>query len=713
MTLRGIILASLGRRERCVSNMHLSVNADDSYDEGFLRMLNGQLFSKSQAAVMLLVCILLAHSANQARARNTKTSGPPDDSTFPSLVQDDLELLQEETVSIASRYAQPISEAPSNVYVITEEDIRRSGATDIPTLLRGVPGMEVMQTTGAEYNVSVRGDNQLFSNKLLVQVDGRSVYIDGAGHVSWRKIPVTLSEIERIEILKGPAGYIHGFNAFDGVINIITKSPFVQGQNAIQVAGGEFGTFQSTALLGGVNDQLGYRLSVGYDQNQQWRNRNGLAFRNYQVNGHTEYRFLRGGKLTASGGWMDNNKFDGKLSSTTRDVQKDTLGYTRVGYQTSHFQAQAFWNGIFTKNQTLTNPRLNGLLEFLNPGGGNTTKTSMNTYDIMAQYSHKIGSDHQAIIGANYRYNTMATDFFGRFGEEHRFGVYLQDTWSPVDSLSASLGVRYDLDTFINPTISPRGAVIWNFLPDHSLRASIAIGYRPPTLIRTYLESSVLFNIPPAPFVTPFQGSENLKPEQIISYELEYQGWYWKHRLRVRSSFFYNHISDLVDFVPTGPAPTDPVTASNNGEADIFGGELGLEYWVTPWLSGFVNGAFQEIGQTIRGVNERAGPRFKINGGLRAQSDLGLSGEALIHFVSAVTYPLSDVFTTLAPLGASPPDARLDPYTLVNVRVGYSFWKDRAEAAVSVFNALNDKHREHPLGDTIKSRVLGWLTLHY
>ncbi len=142
--------------------MHLSVNADDSYDEGFLRMLNGQLFSKSQAAVMLLVCILLAHSANQARARNTKTSGPPDDSTFPSLVQDDLELLQEETVSIASRYAQPISEAPSNVYVITEEDIRRSGATDIPTLLRGVPGMEVMQTTGAEYNVSVRGDNQLF-----------------------------------------------------------------------------------------------------------------------------------------------------------------------------------------------------------------------------------------------------------------------------------------------------------------------------------------------------------------------------------------------------------------------------------------------------------------------------------------------------------------------------------------------------------------------
>ena len=130
-------------------------------------------------------------------------------------------------------------------------------------------------------------------------------------------------------------------------------------------------------------------------------------------------------------------------------------------------------------------------------------------------------------------------------------------------------------------------------------------------------------------------------------------------------------------------------------------------------MSGFVNGAFQEIGQTIRGINERAGPRFKINGGLRVQSDLGWSGEALVHFVSATTYPLASAFTTLAPFGASAPDARVNPYTLLNLRVGYSFWKDRAEAAVSVFNALNDRHKEHPLGDTIGSRVLGWLTIRY
>jgi len=181
----------------------------------------------------------------------------------------------------------------------------------------------------------------------------------------------------------------------------------------------------------------------------------------------------------------------------------------------------------------------------------------------------------------------------------------------------------------------------------------------------------------------------------------------------MRSSFFYNHISDLLEFVQTGPTPADPVTATNNGEADIFGVELGLEFWATPWLSGFVNGAYQTIGQTIRGINKRAGPQWKINGGLRVQSDLGLSGEALVHFVSATTYPLASAFTTLAPFGVVAPDARLGSYTLLNLRGGYSFWNDNAEIAISVYNALNDRHKEHPLGDTIGSRVLGWLTLKF
>src|SRR5688572_4375028 len=182
---------------------------------------------------------------------------------------EELELLkEEETVSIASRYEQPISQAASNVYVITDEDIRQSGAPDLPTILRRIPGMEVMQTTGADFNVSVRGDNQLSANKLLVMVDGRSIYVDVQGQVYWKAIPVTLPEIKRIEVLKGPASVLYGFNAYDGIVNIITKSPEEMKGATLQFGGGAYGTISSAAIYANTYKKLGYRLSYGHDQNQ-------------------------------------------------------------------------------------------------------------------------------------------------------------------------------------------------------------------------------------------------------------------------------------------------------------------------------------------------------------------------------------------------------------------------------------------------------------
>ena len=154
-----------------------------------------------------------------------ETAPPPEPAQQEAPLTEELELMKEEQVSIASRYEQSISQTPSNVYIVTDEDIRQSGAPDLPTVLRRIPGMEVMQTTGADFDVSVRGDNQLVANKLLVLVDGRSIYVDAQAIVYWKMIPVTLPEIKRIEVLKGPASAVWGFSAFDGVINIITKSP--------------------------------------------------------------------------------------------------------------------------------------------------------------------------------------------------------------------------------------------------------------------------------------------------------------------------------------------------------------------------------------------------------------------------------------------------------------------------------------------------------
>ena len=127
----------------------------------------------------MLTILLVAQAPTSGYAEGLSTQ--PGQAVIP-----ELELIkEEETVSIASRHEQPISQAPSNVYVITDEDIRHSGATDIPTILRRIPGLEVMQTTGADFNVSARGNNQLTANKMLVMVDGRSIYVDAAGIVFW------------------------------------------------------------------------------------------------------------------------------------------------------------------------------------------------------------------------------------------------------------------------------------------------------------------------------------------------------------------------------------------------------------------------------------------------------------------------------------------------------------------------------------------------
>ncbi|WHZ29301.1 MAG: putative TonB-dependent Outer membrane receptor [Nitrospira sp.] len=129
-------------------------------------------------ACLSFVVVVFLMNPSVARTEDQKNAWdtPPDQG-----IPDELQLLkEEETVSIASRYEQPISQSPSNVYVITDEDIRHSGATDLPTILPRVPGIEVMQVTGADFNVSIRGDNQLNANKLLVMVDGRYGLVNGA-----------------------------------------------------------------------------------------------------------------------------------------------------------------------------------------------------------------------------------------------------------------------------------------------------------------------------------------------------------------------------------------------------------------------------------------------------------------------------------------------------------------------------------------------------
>jgi iron complex outermembrane receptor protein len=629
---------------------------------------------------------------------------PATSQEFSPGVQDELRLLKEETVTTPIRHEQPISEAPSNVYVITDEDIRHSGAVDLPTLLRRVPGLEVMQMTGADFNVSARGDNQVFANKLLVLVDGRSIYVDVQGSVFWKTIPVTLPEIKRIEVVKGPIEALYGFNAFDGVINIITKSPDEIKGTTLQVGGGEFGTLTSAAIHADTQGKLGYRLSIGEDQTQQWDDRRALAFRAYKFNVHTEYALDEASRLVVSGGLVDANRFDGPITDRVGLNGTFTDGYATIGYERRNGFVRAWWREFDTAADFRTHPGLAGLFVLTDRNGRPIGAFVNNSYNIEAQHAVEVGEGHRVTYGVNYRHNSLSSTIIDRYGREDRLGAYLQGEWQVTRPVRLVTGVRYDLHTEINPTVSPRVSLLYTPIRDQTFRATLSVAYRPPTLLETHLDTRAVL---PGPVVTTGMPTSNLNPEQIVSYEVGYQGWFLRHRLRLRADLFLNHISDLI--AVRTPTATTAVNV-NEGEADIYGGEAGVEFLATSWLTGFANYAYQEVGQTFTTRAQRGAPRFKVNAGLRAEWGNGISAEALLHHYGAAVYPIDPTFATLAPFGAVVPDGRVGSYNLLNLRVAYRFWREKVELAVSAFNALNDKHREHPLGEVIGSRVMTWLT---
>ena len=629
--------------------------------------------------------------------------------------------LEEETVSIASRYEQPISRAPSDVYVMTDDDIRLSGATDIPTLLRRVPGMEVMQTNSVDFNVSVRGNNQLLANKLLILVDGRSIYIDQSGQVLWKLLPVALAEIKRIEVLKGPASAVYGFNAFDGVVNIMTKSPEEMRGSTLQIAGGELGTLLTTGVHAGTVGDWGFRVSGGHEQNQRWSDKHAPALHSQRFSGMTEYHLSGHGRIRAEAGLSRANPYNGFATETNFSDTHLSQAHGLLSYEQDGLLVRGSWNGLFSKTTPTVYPPLDPLFSLTDRSGRTDQDFSFNTYDFESRYLLTPLNALKLNAGANFRHIILSSNILSTRTAQNRLGLYAQGDWQVSPALEVSAGLRYDLATFGTPTLSPRGAVVYHVTENHAFRMSGSVAYRPPTTIDVGLNLQTLLTIPGVPpGASVALGSTDVKPEQIISYEFGYQGWWWNHRLRTRASGFFNHISDLIAFrnMPNNPfSPSRPV---NGGLADIYGGEAGMELLITSWLSGFANYAYQEVGQTSSGFSRRGFPHHKVNAGLRLTMS-PLTGEILYHHVGNASYPLADIFTSLARFfdaGTTLPNELVPAYNLLNLRLGYRLWQQstgddvrEAELALSVFNALNDQHREHPLGDFLGTRVMGWLTV--
>ena len=190
--------------------------------------------------------------------KHSLASNNSNDNQFLSL---SIEELMNVKVTTASRHPQKLNQVAAAVFVITQEDIRRSGATSIPDALRMAPGVQVDRIGTDKWAISIRGFNGVFSNKLQVLMDGRSVYTPLFSGVMWEQQDTLMEDIDRIEVIRGPAASVWGANAVNGVINIITKKAADTQGSLVTAGGGSFEHgFMAGRYGGKINEETPFRV---------------------------------------------------------------------------------------------------------------------------------------------------------------------------------------------------------------------------------------------------------------------------------------------------------------------------------------------------------------------------------------------------------------------------------------------------------------------
>ncbi|MFZ5443022.1 MAG: TonB-dependent receptor domain-containing protein [Myxococcota bacterium] len=660
-------------------------------------------------------------------ATRAETAAEPEDFGVP----------YEETVVAASRRAQATLDAPNAITVITGDEIRSSGLTSLPEILRRVPGAEVMAMGLSSANVSFRGFNQRIANKVLVLVDGRPEYQDFLGLTLWPNLPIGLEEIERVEVIRGPGSALYGANAMLGVVNIITRSPGTG-------PGAEFSGYVGNANLGGGSfvasggGKLKFRASGGYQQGDKYTRDYGegrpdvhanvsdpnLGFRSARANVTAFYAFNKDFSVSASGGI---NRLFTELYGIglLRNFYLDGLGgYAKVDFTGGPLRLKFFWN----------HSSFGEAAPQYEPIGQRSLRTSVetNVFDAEAlfQKEFQLAGTHVVALGISGRLKRVGWGYIGALQQELHAAAFVQDEWRIIKPLALVASYRIDRHPLLdrgNPGYaqSPRVSVVFRPFESHAFRGSFATAFRQPTFLESYMDIRT-----PVPGVNGAsvltQGNRALRPERLISFELGYRGEVPQLGLTVDLAGYWNIVSDLIVLSAVNPvdpsAAFDPATQSylrgrslfsNDGQTyTARGGELGLTWNATKGLDLRASAALQSVvansGATVCGPCTQA-PTAKVNAGFVYRTPVNLDLSADVSVVTATTW-IEREPSSLDPTQIVNLQNPLGAYTVINARVAYRFFNDRVSVAV-VGSQLGPNHQEHPFGNDVNRRVFAQLTV--
>lgn len=595
---------------------------------------------------------------------------------------------KEAQVVSASRIPATRKRSPATVYVITAQDIKDSGAQNIWDALRGLPGVDVVQPKAGQGEVSIRGLGQPGNTRTLVLLDGRKALNSFSDYITWADLPVTLQEIDRIEVVEGPASAVYGANAVSGAINIITKTPdkfqggqlsYARGGRQGQLAGFDYG-FRS--------GKWAYRLGGGWER----VNRSGsgeLSSRDGKASLAAVYKPDADSEVNISGGLTQMNTQISSAESIGDFFNKGKNGFIETGYRKRQTRYKAYWVRYDTD-----------LIDY--PALGDIAILS-DTYSGEIGQTLDLASNNEAALGTGYRYDTTRSDLTGRRIVRKSWAATLEDKWEISEKWLVQAGARVDEQPYIKALPSARGSV--TFMPDeeHALRFSAGTAFRAPTLVHNYVATTLSLPNPgtvvPKPPITTLvvrtTGDTGLKPENIKTAELSYIGPFGP--VDAALTGFYYKIRKIIlpgaARVTSLSPPKAYLSTSyiNGGDIQAWGGELALTARLTPWLSSYANYSYQRL-KNLPGPNIEAqqSPLNKVNAGLRAKGR-GWTGNIQGYWVDITRR------TQNARNPAALSDlATIHSYLLVNAHAGYVF-KGRLsglETGISVFNLLNHAHYE-------------------
>ena len=661
--------------------------------------------------------------------------------------------IYETKVVTASKAEQSPLDSPSSTFIITAQDIRLSGIDDVQELLQRVPGIDSAQLTAGDHNLSIRGFNGRLSNKLLVLVDGRSVYLDFLGTTFWDALTINVEDIERIEVVRGPGSALYGADAFTGVINIITKPA---GEAKSGAAGGvgtqngaPFSYYRGALWANGKSGGWNYRISTGYEQNPRWSrevsksrvdlgyftNNYDLGDRHVQGDVRITRRLAKDVMFGIGGGFTQLYRNFYGLGSVTDTGVNMKLGDVTAYLTSPHFNIRTFLYVIDAHA---------GPSVYYKGDPAYTSYPAGRVFDIDPQYAADFKTGplaHDLKLGLGYRFKDTYWNWTTPiYNVEHHFNGYIQDTVKIGEKFIVVGSIRGDRVPYLGKVIpSPRGSIIYKRTKDDAFRFTVSSAFRKPTMLEAYLNY---------PVTTPNTGAEvasatgrqddpayRVQHEKITAFEFGYQNQASDY-FTFEFNAYYNRVTDLIVLAqlrsqtPSTYAKgaggyneaTGRYTAGYTGftnDCQVFhsyGGEAGFRAFPITGVDVYGSYAFNKTDQVAPSgcaatVKDQRTSQHKVVAGAQYRSKLGFDAELDVWFQSKQMWAEQRVNITTREIEYQ--QFLLDSFPLFNGRIAYNFKFEPLTVGVTVANLFNTTIREHPFGQLIGRRITFTATYRY